>query len=80
MEKKLKLKAREIITAYYKNLKEGDVVTIDVYRPKRRKGKYKMKTLSATARKVKITRNNQIMLMKDVTDKQTATLKSWVGL
>jgi predicted metalloprotease with PDZ domain len=72
--------AREIITAYYKNLKEGDVVTLDVYRPKRKKGKYKMKTLSATAHKVKITRNNQIMLMKDVTDKQTATLKSWVGL
>lgn len=72
--------AREIITAYYKNLKEGDVVTIEIYRPKRRKDKYKMKTLSATARKVKVTRTNQIMLIKDLTDKQTITLKSWVGL
>ncbi|PBQ33355.1 peptidase M61 [Sphingobacteriaceae bacterium] len=73
-------KIREIVSNYYDTLKEGDKVTIEIYRPKLRKGKYKKKTLTATAKKIKITRNNQISLMPEVSDKQKATLKSWVGL
>jgi len=74
-------KAKDIVSDYYSTVKEGDKVTIEVYRPKKlRKGKYKLKTLSATARKIKITRKNQINLVKDVSEKQRTTLKSWVPL
>lgn len=72
-------KIREIISDYYNNLSDGDVVKIDVYRPKLRKGKYKLKTLRAKARKVKVIRRNQINLMRDASDKQKQTLKTWMG-
>lgn len=72
--------AKEIVSDYYKTVKEGDLVTIDVYRPKKRKGKYKLTTLTATARKVKVVRTNQLTLMPDVSEEQGATLKSWLGL
>jgi predicted metalloprotease with PDZ domain len=72
-------KVKEIISDYYSHLKEGDKVTLEVYRPKMRKGKYKVKTLSATAKKVRIVRKDQISLMKDVSEKQKATLKSWIS-
>lgn len=71
--------AREIVTEYYRTVKEGDIVTFEVYRPKKRKGKYKVKTLSAGARKVKSIRKNQLSLIENVTEKQSATLKSWIG-
>lgn len=70
---------RGIITEYYNNLSEGDVVKIEVYRPKMKKGKYKLKTLSAKAKKVKVIRKNQINLMRDAGDKQKQTLKAWMG-
>ncbi len=73
-------KVKEMIGDYYGNLREGDKVTIEIYRPKMRKGKYKVKTLSAVAKKVKIVRKNQISLMKEISDKQKLTLKSWIGL
>lgn len=79
--KELKIEqAKEIITEYYANLKEGDKVTVEVFRPKGKKGKFRKKTLSAKARKVKTIRKNQLTLKKDVSEKQSATLKSWLGL
>jgi predicted metalloprotease with PDZ domain len=79
--KELKIeKVKEMISEYYTNLAEGDKVTVEVFRPKMRKGKYKVKTLRAVAKKIKIIRKNQISLIDNVTDKQKATLKSWVGL
>jgi predicted metalloprotease with PDZ domain len=71
---------KELISDYYANIKEGDKITIEIYRPKGKKGKYRVKTLSATAKKVKMTRKNQITLMKDLTEKQKLTIKSWVGV
>jgi predicted metalloprotease with PDZ domain len=71
---------KEIIGDYYNTVKEGDVVTLEIYRPKKRKGKYKIKTLSAVAKKIKTVRKNQINVMQDITEKQKLTLKSWVGL
>jgi len=71
---------KEIVKDYYSNLKEGDVVTIEIYRPKMRKGKYKLKTLSAPAKKIKTIRKNQIGLMKDISEQQKATMRSWVPL
>ena len=71
---------KEVIADYYENIKEGDKITIEVFRPKRKKGKYKIKTLSATARKVKITDYNKISLKQDISPKQKETLRSWIGL
>jgi len=71
---------REIVTDYYSNLKEGEKVSIDILRPKRKPGKYKTKTLTALARKIKTVRRNQINLKSNVTEKQKQTVKAWVGL
>jgi predicted metalloprotease with PDZ domain len=72
--------AKEIITAYYSDLKVGDKVTVEVYRPKLKKGKYKLKTLSAKAVKVKTISKNQLTLKTDVSEKESTTLKSWLGI
>ncbi len=69
---------KEIITDYYEKLKEGDKVTIEIYRKKGKK--YKLKTLTATAKKVKTIRKNQLSLKQQLTDKQKQTLRAWVGL
>ena len=71
---------KEMIATYYSALKEGEVVTVDVYRPKFRKGHYKHIKLSAKARKIKMTRKNQISLMKDLNDQQKQTFRTWSGL
>ena len=42
--------------------------------------KYKVKTLTATAKKVKTVRKNQISLKQQITDKQKQTLRAGVGL
>ena len=72
-------KAKVIISEYYDTVKEGDLVKVEVYRPKGKKGKLKVKTLSANARKVRTVHKNQLALKKDVNEKQAATLKSWLG-
>lgn len=71
---------KETINGYYSTVKEGDRVTVEVYRPKRKKGKYKVITLSAIAKKTKVTRKNNISLTQNISDKQKQTIKSWVGL
>lgn len=71
---------KETITNYYENVKEGDKVTIEIYRPKGKGGKYKVKTLTAVAKKIKITRKNQINLQQQLSEKQKQTLRAWVGL
>jgi predicted metalloprotease with PDZ domain len=72
---------RDIVSGYYENLKEGDVVKMDVYRPRKlRKKKYKKVLLEARAVKVESTRKNQISVAEEVSDKQKMTLKSWVGI
>jgi predicted metalloprotease with PDZ domain len=70
---------REVMTTYYENIKEGEVVNIEVFRPKRRKGKFTVQTLSATAKKVKMTRKNQISLKKELTEQEKRTLQTWIG-
>ncbi|MBA3665709.1 MAG: PDZ domain-containing protein [Bacteroidetes bacterium] len=71
---------KETINNYYTNLKENDLVKIEVYRPKRGKGKYKLKTLEAKARKIKIIERNKIALKETLTDKQKQTIRAWLGL
>jgi len=73
-------RVKEIITNYYTTVKEGDKITIEIYRPKKiRKSKYKSLMLSAMARKIKITRKNQLGVKQDASEKERATLKNWVA-
>lgn len=72
--------AREVIGKYYENLKENDKVSVEVYRPKKKSGEYKVKTLSAKAKKVKVTERDKISLKQSFTDKQKQTLRAWLGL
>ena len=79
--KEIKIESiKELINSYYETLKEGDKVTVEVYRPKSKKGKYKVKTLSAKAKKCKTVRKNQIALKQKLSDKQKQTLRTWVGV
>lgn len=71
---------KEMISEYYATVKDGDKVTMEIYRPKGKKGKYKVMTLTAVAKKIKVTRRNKISLAKNITEKQKDTLRSWVGL
>ena len=71
---------KELINNYYDTVKEGDKVTVEVYRPKGKKGKYKVKTLTAIATKNKVIRKNQIALKQKLSDKEQQTLKAWIGL
>jgi predicted metalloprotease with PDZ domain len=74
-------KVKEIISNYYEGLNEGEKVTIEVYRPKKfRKNKYKLTVLTATAKRIKIIRKNQISLMQELSEKQKNTLKSWIPI
>lgn len=70
---------KDVIGNYFNTVKEGDKVTIDIYRPKG-KGKYKAKILKAKAKKIKITERNKIALKEKLTEKQKQTLRAWIGL
>jgi hypothetical protein len=72
--------AKEIITEYYEKIKDGDLVQIEVYRPKRKKDKYKVKVLSAKARKVKVVEQNKVKLKENMSDKEKNILRSWLGM
>lgn len=72
--------AKETFADYYQNLKEGDEVTIEIYRPKKIGKKFKVKTLKAKARKVKVVEYNKIRLKENISEKEKETLRSWLGL
>ena len=72
---------RETVRGYYENLKEGDTVTVQVYRPKKLfRKKYRLVDLQAVARKVPVVRHNQIALQENISEKQKQTLRAWVGM
>lgn len=74
-------KIKEAIGNYYDTVKEGDQVTVEVYRHKKIfKKKYRLVTLHGTAKKIKVIRKNQIGLMPQLSDKQKSTMRSWIGL
>lgn len=72
--------ARQVFGEYYNTVKEGDKISFEVYRPKRKAGKYKIVTLTAPAQKIKITRKNQIALVDSLTEEQKRCFKSWMGI
>jgi predicted metalloprotease with PDZ domain len=70
---------RDVIGDFYHNVREGDKVVLEVNRPKKN-GKYKMKKLTARAKKVESIRKNQVNLVEKMTDRQKLTLQTWMGV
>jgi predicted metalloprotease with PDZ domain len=71
---------RELIRSYYEDIREGQDITITVYRKTWRKGHFKQKTLTAKARKVKVIRKNQLSILPEVTEQQKETMRTWIGI
>ncbi len=79
--KELKLTdLKQVFQNYFESVKEGDAMAFEVYRPKRKVGKYKVKLLKAQAKKIKTIHKNQIKFKDTLTEKQKQTIKAWVGL
>ncbi len=72
--------ARQIFGDYYRSVKEGDIVNFEVYRPKRKAGKYSVKTLSAPAKKIKIIHKNQIAMDDTLSEDQKRCFRTWLGI
>ncbi|MCX8080001.1 MAG: peptidase M61 [Bacteroidia bacterium] len=71
----------EIIQNFYKNLKEGDLVTLEVMRPKNSKrNKFKHVKLKAKAMKVDILKRNVLRLDENINDRQKRVLEKWSGI
>ncbi|MDI1355878.1 MAG: peptidase M61 [bacterium] len=70
---------KELIAEYYDTIKEGEKVSIEIFRPNRKKTKYKTLTLEAIARKVKTTYKNRITLIENASEQQKKTLSAWLG-
>jgi predicted metalloprotease with PDZ domain len=71
--------AQEIVTDFVSKAKEGDKLVVEVYR-KDKKGNFKLKTLKGKVKKVKITEENIIDILKDPTDKQVTARRAWLGI
>jgi carbonic anhydrase len=71
--------AQEIVTDFVSKAKEGDKLVVEVYR-KDKKGNMKLKTLKGKVKKVKVTEENVIDIIKDPTDKQVTARRAWLGI
>ncbi len=71
--------AQDVIGTFMKNTKEGEKLTVEVYR-KDKKGVIKLKKLSAKVKKVKITEENVIDVLKDANEKQITAREAWLGV
>ena len=70
---------KEVLYGFLQNTKTGDKLVVEVAR-KKKKGKEKVKTLSAKVQPVKVTIPNNITVNKNPTDKQIITRNAWLGL
>ncbi len=71
--------AQEIVTDFIAKAKEGDKLVVEVYR-KNKKGVLKIKSLKGKVKKVEVTENNVIDIVKDPTDKQVTARRAWLGI
>lgn len=71
--------AQDVIGTFMKNTKEGEKLTVEVYR-KNKKGVTKLKTLSAKVKKIKVTEEYIIDILKDADEKQLTARKAWLGI
>jgi predicted metalloprotease with PDZ domain len=68
---------KAIFGDYFQTVKEGDVVKIDVMRPKK-KNKYKQVELTAKAKKVEQKELNSITVKSPLSDRDKTTFKGWL--
>lgn len=69
---------KSVFGNYFENVKEGDVVKVEVMRPKRKKNKYKTVVLTAKARKVEQKEYNTVNVKPSLTDKEKVTFSGWL--
>ena len=69
---------KAVFGQYFQNVKEGDVVKVEVMRPKRKKNKYKKVELTAKAKKVEQKEYNTITVKTPLSDKEKVTFKGWL--
>ena len=70
---------KEVLYGFLQNAKTGDKLVVEVAR-KKKKGKEKVKTLSAKVEPVKVTIPNNITVNKTPTDKQVIARNAWLGI
>jgi predicted metalloprotease with PDZ domain len=68
---------KSIFGQFFDNVHEGELVKIEVMRPKRKK-KFKKTLLTAAARKVEQKEYNIINVKKPMSDKEKVTFKGWL--
>ncbi|MDZ4663843.1 MAG: peptidase M61 [Bacteroidota bacterium] len=68
---------KTVFGQFFETVKEGDLVKLEVMRPKRKK-KLKKTELKATARKVEQKEFNIISVKKPMSDKEKVTFKGWL--
>lgn len=68
---------KSVFGQFFDTVKEGDLVKLEVMRPKRKK-KFKKVELKATARKVEQKEYNIINVKKPMSDKEKVTFKGWL--
>jgi len=71
----------EIIQNHLSTIQEGEMVRMQVYRPKnKKKKKFTLITLEAPATKVEIIRKNVVQLEENFSEEQKKILSAWTGI
>jgi predicted metalloprotease with PDZ domain len=69
---------KELLEGYYSKVKDGDTLSVDVYR-RNWLGKKKRKNLSAKVIKVRSVRHNIVAIKPELSEDQKRTLRAWIG-
>jgi len=69
---------KDVFGDFFTTVKEGDLVKVEVMRPKRKKNKYKKVELSAKARKVEMKEYNAVNVKIPLSEKEKVTFKGWL--
>ncbi len=71
--------AQEIVSSFISTANTGEKLIVEVYR-KDKKGNFKLKKLKGKVKRVKVKEKNIIEVGKDISDKQSAARKAWLGI
>ena len=69
---------KAVFGQYFQNVKEGDLVKVEVMRPKRKKNKFKKTELTAKAKKVEQKEYNTVTVKTPLSEKEKVTFKGWL--
>ncbi len=70
---------KRVFGDYFNSVKEGDLVTVEVMRPRGKKGKYKRVALKAKAKQVDIKEYNNITVKPEVSELEKLVFKGWLN-